>query len=148
MLEKFNSDIISAMKAKDAFRLSVLRMVKGALQLEKINNKKELNDELLIDVVGKQIKMRNDSINESKKASRDDLVEKNEKEIEILKEYLPEQLSLEEVNKIIDEIFDKVKPSSMKDMGSIMKEVTPQVKGKFDMQEVSSIIKTKLSNLK
>ena len=148
MLEKFNSDIISAMKAKDAFRLSVLRMVKGALQLEKINNKKELNDELLIDVVGKQIKMRNDSINEFKKASRDDLVEKNEKEIEILKEYLPEQLSLEEVNKIIDEIFDKVKPSSMKDMGSIMKEVTPQVKGKFDMQEVSSIIKTKLSNLK
>ena len=104
--------------------------------------------ELLIDVVGKQIKMRNDSINEFKKASRDDLVEKNEKEIEILKEYLPEQLSLEEVNKIIDEIFDKVKPSSMKDMGSIMKEVTPQVKGKFDMQEVSSIIKTKLSNLK
>ena len=148
MLEKFNSDIIAAMKAKDAFRLSVLRMVKGALQLEKINNKKELNDELLIDVVGKQIKMRNDSINEFKKASRDDLVEKNEKEIEILKEYLPEQLSLEEVNKIIDEIFDKVKPSSMKDMGSIMKEVTPQVKGKFDMQEVSSIIKTKLSNLK
>ncbi len=148
MLEKFNSDIITAMKAKDAFRLSVLRMVKGALQLEKINNKKELTDELLIDVVGKQIKMRNDSINEFKKASRDDLVEKNEKEIEILKEYLPEQLSLEEVNKIIDEIFDKVKPSSMKDMGSIMKEVTPQVKGKFDMQEVSSIIKTKLSNLK
>lgn len=148
MLEKFNSDIIAAMKAKDAFRLSVLRMVKGALQLEKINNKKELTDELLIDVVGKQIKMRNDSINEFKKASRDDLVEKNEKEIEILKEYLPEQLSLEEVNKIIDEIFDKVKPSSMKDMGSIMKEVTPQVKGKFDMQEVSSIIKTKLSNLK
>ena len=147
MLEKFNSDIISAMKAKDAFRLSVLRMVKGALQLEKINNKKELNDELLIDVVGKQIKMRNDSINEFKKASRDDLVEKNEKEIEILKEYLPEQLSLEEVNKIIDEIFDKVKPSSMKDMGSIMKEVTPQVKGKFDMQEVSSIIKNKLSSL-
>ena len=148
MLEKFNSDIIAVMKAKDAFRLSVLRMVKGALQLEKINNKKELTDELLIDVVGKQIKMRNDSINEFKKASRDDLVEKNEKEIEILKEYLPEQLSLEEVNKIIDEIFDKVKPSSMKDMGSIMKEVTPQVKGKFDMQEVSSIIKTKLSNLK
>ena len=148
MLEKFNSDIIAAMKAKDAFRLSVLRMVKGALQLEKINNKKELTDELLIDVVGKQIKMRNDSINEFKKASRDDLVEKNEKEIEILKEYLPEQLSLEEVNKIIDEIFDKVKPSSMKDMGSIMKEVTPQVQGKFAMQKVSSIIKNKLNNIK
>ena len=147
MLEKFNNDIIAAMKAKDSFKLSVLRMVKGALQLEKINNKKELTDELLIDVVGKQIKMRNDSINEFRKASRDDLVEKNEKEIEVLKEYLPEQLSLEEVNSIIDEVFDKVNPSSMKDMGSIMKEVTPLVKGRFDMQEVSAIIKNKLSSL-
>lgn len=147
MLEKFNSDIISAMKAKDSFRLSVLRMVKGALQLEKINNKKELNDELLIDVVGKQIKMRNDSISEFRKASRDDLVEKNEKEVEILKEYLPEQLSLEEVSSIIDEVFTKINPTSMRDMGSIMKEVTPLVKGKYDMQEVSSIIKNKLSSL-
>ena len=147
MLEKFNGDIISAMKAKDSFRLSVLRMVKGALQLEKINNKKELNDELLIDVVGKQIKMRNDSISEFRKASRDDLVEKNEKEVEILKEYLPEQLSLEEVSSIIDEVFTKINPTSMRDMGSIMKEVTPLVKGKYDMQEVSSIIKNKLSSL-
>lgn len=146
MLEKFNSDIIRAMKEKDAFRLSVLRMVKGAMQLEKINNKKEVNDELLIDVVGKQIKMRNDSITEFKKASRDDLVKKTEEEIEILKEYLPKQLSREEVIAIIDEAFEKVKPTSMQDMGIIMKEVTPSIKGRYDMGEVSTIIKSKLNS--
>ena len=146
MLDKFNSDIIRAMKEKDAFRLSVLRMVKGAMQLEHINNKKEVNDELLIDVVGKQIKMRNDSITEFKKASRDDLVKKNEDEIEILKEYLPKQLSKNEVIDIIDEAFEKIKPSSMKDMGTIMKEVTPSIKGRYDMSEVSTIIKNKLNS--
>lgn len=147
MLEKFNSDIIKAMKEKDQNRLMVLRMVKGALQLEKINNKKELTDELLVDVVSKQIKMRNDSITEFKKANRDDLVDKTQLEIDILNEYLPAQLTLAEVNAIIDEVFMSVSPSGMKDMGMIMKEVTPQVKGRYNMQEVSSIIKDKLNNL-
>lgn len=147
MLEKFNSDIIKAMKEKDQNRLMVLRMVKGALQLEKINNKKELTDELLIDVIAKQIKMRNDSITEFKKANRDDLVDKTQLEIDILNEYLPVQLTLDEVNAIIDEVFAMVSPSGMKDMGTIMKEVTPQVKGRYNMQEVSTIIKDKLNNL-
>ena len=147
MLEKFNADIISSMKEKNAFRLTVLRMVKGAMQMEHINNKKEVNDELLIECVEKQIKLRNDSINEFKKASRDDLIKKNEEEIAILKEYLPEQLSIEEVESIIEEVFDRVKPTGMKEMGLIMKEVTPKVKGRFNMSEVSSIIKTKLNNL-
>lgn len=146
MLERFNKDIIISMKEKNAFRLTVLRMVKGAMQMEHINNKKEVNDELLIECVEKQIKLRNDSINEFKKANRDDLVKKNEDEITILKEYLPEQLTKEEVISIIDEVFDNVKPSSMKDMGTVMKVVTPLVKGKFDMGEVSSIIKNKLNS--
>ena len=147
MLEKFNSDIIKAMKEKDQNRLMVLRMVKGALQLEKINNKKELTDELLVDVVSKQIKMRNDSITEFKKANRDDLVDKTQLEIDILNEYLPAQLTLDEVNAIIDEVFMSVSPSGMKDMGAIMKGVTPKVKGRYNMQEVSTIIKDKLNNL-
>ena len=146
MLERFNKDIIISMKEKNAFRLTVLRMVKGAMQMEHINNKKEVNDELLIECVEKQIKLRNDSINEFKKANRDDLVKKNEDEITILKEYLPEQLTKKEVISIIDEVFDNVKPSSMKDMGTVMKVVTPLVKGKFDMGEVSSIIKNKLNS--
>lgn len=147
MLEKFNKDIINAMKAKDQTRLTVLRMVKGAMQLDSINNKKEINDELLIDNVSKQIKLRNDSIIEFEKANRNDLIEKNKEEIEILKEYLPTQLTSDEIDEILNEVFDIVKPTSSKDMGSIMREVTPKVKGRADMKLVSDKIKEKLNTL-
>lgn len=147
MLEKFNKDIINAMKAKDQTRLTVLRMVKGAMQLDSINNKKEINDELLIDNVSKQIKLRNDSIIEFEKANRNDLIEKNKEEIEILKEYLPTQLTSDEIDAILNEVFDTVKPTSSKDMGSIMREVTPKVKGRADMKLVSDKIKEKLNTL-
>ncbi len=145
LFEKFNKDMVAAMKEQDKDRLTVLRMVKGAMQLEHINNKKEMNEELLIDCVGKQIKMRNDSIAEFEKGGRTDLVEKTKGEIEILNDYLPEQLSMEEVNAIIDEAFAKVNPTSQKEMGLIMKEVTPKLKGKTDMKEVSEIIRGKLA---
>lgn len=147
LIEQMGKDIVTAMKEKDQLKLSVLRMVKGAIQLENINNKKELNDELFIDVVSKQIKQRNESYEEFSKAGRSDLADKVASEIEILKGYLPEQLSSEEVNKILDEVFAKVNPTSAKDMGIIMREVTPLVKGKADMKEVSNLIKDKLSNL-
>ena len=147
MLEKFNQDMIKAMKEKDQLRLTVLRMVKGAMQLESINNKKEMNDELLIDCVSKQIKLRNDSIIEFSKANRVDLVDKNKEEINILEEYLPEQLKEEEIDKILDEVFDIVKPTSAKDMGAIMREVNPKVKGKADMRVVSDKIKERLNSL-
>ncbi len=147
MLEKFNQDIIAAMKSKDQMRLTVLRMVKGTMQLESINNKKEINDDLLIDCVSKQIKLRNDSISEFEKANRSDLVEKNKEEVAILMEYLPSQLSIEELDKVLDEVFNIVNPTSAKDMGSIMKEITPRVKGRADMKLVSEKIKERLSSL-
>lgn len=147
LVENLGKDIVTAMKEKDSLKLSVLRMVKGALQLEHINNKKELDDDLFIDVVSKQIKQRNESLEEFTKANRNDLAEKVESEIEILKTYLPKQLSKEEVEQIIEEAFTKVKPQSAKDMGLIMKEVTPLLKGKADMKEVSSIIKEKLASI-
>ena len=108
------------------------------------DRKREINDELLIDVVNKQIKMRKDSIAEFDKAGRNDLSEKTQREVDILMAYLPEQLSLEEVQKIIDEIFDEVKPEGPKDMGKVMKEATAKLKGKADMKDVSNIIKEKL----
>ena len=91
--------------------------------------------------------MRNDSITEFSKANRTDLVEQYQKEITLLEGYMPEQLSIEEINKIIDEAFTKVNPTSSKDMGLIMKEVSPKLKGKADMSNVSTIIKEKLQNL-
>ena len=145
LVEKISSDMISAMKGQDKERLTVLRMIKAAMQMEHIDKKRELNDELVIDVVNKQVKMRQDSIVEFEKGNRSDLIEKTEGELAILKDYLPTPLEEKEVLAIIDEAFNIVKPVDSKDMGKIMKEVTPKLKGRTDMGKVSQIIKEKLS---
>lgn len=145
MVEQLEKDMIEAMKNKEKERLTVIRMVKASLKQEQIDHKKEINDDLLIDVVNKQIKMRKDSIQEFEKGGRSDLVEQVNSEIEILMKYLPEQLSSEEVIKEIENIFDEVKPEGQKDMGKVMKAATERLKGKADMKEVSTIIKDKLS---
>ena len=147
LLEQLSKDMVVSMKNKDSFSLGVIRMAKGAIQLEAINKKKDLTEEEMVAVISKQIKMRNDSISEFTKANRMDLVEQNKKEIEILSKYMPEQLSLDEVNNIINEAFAVVNPSSSKDMGLIMKEVSPKLKGRADMGQVNAIIKEKLANL-
>lgn len=147
LLEKINNDMKDAMRNKDSFKLSVIRMVKGAIQLDQINKKRDLTEEEIIDIVNKQIKLRKDSIVEFSKANRNDLVEQNQKEIDLLINYMPKQLTEEEILKIIDEAFDLVKPTNNTFIGPIMKEVTPKVRGKADMGLVNSIIKDKLNNL-
>ena len=147
LIETINNDIISYMKTKDTFSLGVVRMVKGAIQLEKISKKRDLTDDEVISVIAKQIKMRQDSIEEFKKANRVDLIDQYSKEIDILKKYMPEELKPEEIEKIIDDAFKKVNPQSSKEMGLIMKEVSPKLTGRADMKKVSSLIKEKLSNL-
>ena len=144
MVEQLKKDMIDAMKNKDKEKLTVIRMVKAAMDQEHIDRKREINDDLLIDVVNKQIKMRKDSIEEFTKGNRSDLAQKTQEEVDILMKYLPEQLSDEEVLKIIDEAFSKIQPSGMKDMGKVMGIVTPEVKGKADMKKVSEIIRVKL----
>lgn len=142
--ERINNDLKEAMKNKDSFKLGVIRMVKGAMQLEKANPRAELTDDDVIKVISKQIKMRKESITQFESAGREDLAEQNKKELEILNSYMPEQLSLEEINEILDKVFDEVKPTSMKDMGMIMKTLSPLVKGKADMSLVNSLIKERL----
>lgn len=144
LLDKINEDLKEAMRGKDALSLSVIRMLKGDIQLKTID-KGNLTDDDIIAIVSKQIKMRKDAIGEFKKANREDLVSQNEQEIEILNKYLPEQLTYDEVVKIINEAFSKVNPTSSKDMGLIMREVSPKLKGRFDMQQVSSLIKERLN---
>lgn len=144
--ERINEDLKVYMKSKDTFKLGVVRMVKGAVQLEKINLKKEeLSDDEIIKLISKQIKMRKDSIAEFTKAGRSDLVQQNEKEIDVLKEYMPEEMSEEEVINIINEAISSTGASNIKEMGKVMREVTPKVSGRFDMVRVSSIIKEKLN---
>ena len=147
MYETLKKAIVDAMKEKDTLKVQTLRGVKGEIDLEHINKKVEITDELVIDVISHQIKTRKESISEFEKGNRTDLIEKTNVEIELLSKYLPEQLSHDELMNVIDSVFAKVKPTSGKDMGLIMKELTPLVKGKCDMKEVSLIIKDKLSNL-
>ncbi len=145
MLEQFQKDLIKAMKEQDKEKLSVLRMVKAAMDKERIDKKKELNDELLTDVVCKEIKMLKDSIIEFEKGARPDLVEKSKNELEILKAYLQDELTEEEVDAIIKEAITRIKPTSLKDMGKIIKEITPQVKGRYDMAEVSAKVRARIT---
>lgn len=144
MNERILNDLKDAMKAQDKFKLSVLRMLKSALQMEAINNKTELTDDNVIKVIKKQVKLRKDSISEYQKCGKMDTVEDLNNEIAILEEYLPEEMSIEEVKKCIDEVFAELNPSSIKDMGSVMKRLGEKITN-ADMKEVSILVKEKLS---
>ncbi len=146
MRQTILDDIIKAMKEKDKDTLSVLRMVKGAMQLEEINVKHELNDEEMTRIISKQIKTRKDSIVEFEKGNRQDLVDAVNSEITILEKYMPEQMSEEDILKVIDEVFSKVNPTGPSEMGKIMGMISPLVKGKADMGLVNKLIKERLSN--
>jgi hypothetical protein len=146
LVKELDQDIIDAMKKKDTICLATLRGVKGAMKMQSIDHKKEINDELLIDVVSKEIKTRNESIKEFEKGNRQDLVDKTKQEIEILNKYLPAQLTEEEIIEIIDKVFLDVNPTGIKDMGKIMGKITPLVKGKADMSVVSNLIREKLNS--
>jgi len=145
MREQILNDLVSAMKSQDKEKLLVMRSIKSAIQLEEINLKRNLNDDEVIGVISKQIKTRKESIIEFEKGNRQDLIDATQKEIDILSAYLPEQLSEDELNKIIDDVFEQVQPTSPKDMGKIMSVITPLVRGKADMKEVSNKIKNKLA---
>lgn len=148
LYETISKDMVNAMKSKDKDTLSTLRLLKSAIDLYLVNNKLErnnANDEIVIDVVSKQVKTHKESIEEFKKGNRQDLIDNLNREIELLSKYLPEQLSEDEIRSEIDKVFDKLKPTSMKDMGNIMKELGPIFKGKADMKLVNNIVREKLN---
>lgn len=140
MRETILNDLKTAMKEQNKDTLSVLRMVKGAMQLEEINLKRELNDAEVIGVIGKQIKTRKESIVEFEKGNRTDLIEKTNEEINILNKYMPKQLSEEEITSEIDKVFAELNPTSMGDAMNALS----HLKGKADMGLVSRLVKSKL----
>ena len=146
MLEQINKDIVEAMKSKDTLKLSTLRMLKGAIDLERINKKLDkVLDEDIVVIIGKQIKTRKESILEFEKGNRQDLIEKTNSEIDILNAYMPEMMTEDEIVLVVMDAINEVNATSVKDMGSVMKIVSPKVKGKADMSLVSTIIKSKLN---
>lgn len=145
LTETVIKDMTSAMKAQDKFNLSVLRMLKSALQMEKINLKHELSDEEAITVIKRQVKQRKDSMSEYEKYGKTEEVESLKKEIECLSKYLPAEISEEEINKTLDVIFEELKPETMKDMGRVMKEATSRLGAGADGSLISKLVKERLT---
>ncbi len=141
--EKLANDMKEAMKAREAgkARLSVIRLVRGAVRQIEIDQKVELDDEGVLAVIGKEVKQRRDSIEEFKKGGREDLVAQNEADVAILMEYLPAQLSEAEVRALVSEAVAAVGAQGPKDMGKVMKELMPKVKGKADGKLVNQLVK-------
>lgn len=143
--ETLMADLKLAMKDKDTIRKNTVQMVRSAvLQYEK-DNKTELDDDGVIDVIAKELKQRRDSLPDFEKSGRDDLVENLKKEMEVLMGYLPEQLSEAELEAIIKAAIEQTGASSVKDMGKIMGIVTAQTKGRADAKMIGSLAKKMLS---
>ena len=145
MFEKITKDLTETMKAKDTFRTSVLRMLKSALKNEEINKKSPLTDDEVLAIIKKQVKTRKDSMNEYASYNRMDLADSLQKEIDILNEYLPEELSDEELEKIVKETITKVKAESIKQMGMVIKTISSEYGARCDMAKVSKLVKERLS---
>ena len=144
MNEQIANDLKNAMKSGDKFQLSVLRMLKSALQLEAISKKHELTDDEVMSVIKKQVKTRKDSIIEFQKYNKTAEVEKLEEEIKILDTYLPAEMTEDENKKVIDEVFKELNPTSMKDMGGVMKKLNEKITN-ADMSLVSKLVRERLN---
>ena len=144
--ERLQEDWKQAMKSKDKFRSSTISLAKSAILLVEKTDGIKLEDEQVIEILAKEVKQRNEAILEFQKGNRQDLVDSAKAEIEILKEYLPQQLSEEEIKEIVIDVADNLGASSMKDMGRVMAEVRPKIVGRADGRLVSSIVKNYLNN--
>lgn len=142
--QKLQEDLKSSMKNKDTIKKSVITLIRSSIKQYEVDNRVELGDDEIVDLIAKQLKQTRDSREEFVKAGREDLVSKAEAEIEVLKEYLPQQLSEEELNKIVISTISEVGATSMKDMKKIMTSIMPKVKGRADGKLINELVKKNL----
>ncbi len=140
-----NNDLKKYMKEKNTLALNTVRSIIAEIKNKEVEKGAELTEEEIVQLIKKQIKMREDSIEQFEKADRIDLAEKERKEVEILQKYLPEQLSDEELRKIIEETINEVNATSKKDFGKVMKLVIQKVQGRADGKKISEILSTLLN---
>ena len=147
MKEELLNDLKEAMKNKDELKKNTITCLRAAiLQVEK-DTQKVLTEEEISSIVAKEVKKRKESIDDYVKGNREDIVEQLNKEIEILSKYLPEQLTKEEIEKLVEEAIKETSASSARDMGKVMQYLRPKTAGKADGKEVSMIVKDKLNNI-
>jgi len=144
-LDQLTQDMKAAMKQKDKERLSVIRMLKASLQNESIKLGKDLSDDEALTVLSRELKQRKDSLQEFEQAGREDLAEKTKSEIEVVKAYLPEPLTDEQLANVVAETIQEIGASSKADMGKVMQALMPKVKGRSDGGKVSRLVQEQLS---
>jgi len=142
---RINDDVKTAMRSKDKERLGTLRLITAAIKQKEVDERIELNDDQVLSVLEKMIKQRKDSIEQYEKADRQELADKEKAELEIIYEYMPAQLSDDEIAALIDEAVAETGASEMRDMGKVMGILKPKLAGRADMGKVSGLIKAKLS---
>lgn len=143
--ERLDVDLKAAMLAKDAAKLSTIRMIKSAVRNEEIDLKRPLEDADMINLLAKLKKQREDSVEQYKTGNRPDLVEKEQAELAVIQGYLPAQLSADEIDKLITDAIAATGAQGAKDMGKVMKALTEQTKGRADGKLVSERVKAKLA---
>jgi uncharacterized protein YqeY len=144
--EKITVDMQDAMRSKDSEKLNAIRLLQSSIKQKEVDDRVEIDDTMILNIIEKMLKQRRDSIEAFKKANRDDLVAKEEFEVKLLQTYMPEPLSSEDVEKEIDGAIKAADAKSMKDMGTVMSAVKLKVSGRANMAEVSQKIKEKLTN--
>lgn len=143
--EQLNDAMKAAMKARDDLRLSAVRMVRSAIKNREIDQKKEMDDQGVIDVVSTLVKQRRESIRMYQEGNRPELAEKEEAELNILLDFLPAQMNAEEIEELVSRIIVELGAQGAKDMGRVMKAVTPLTAGKADGRAVSDIVRNRLA---
>lgn len=144
LLNQILSDIKAAMKSRDASTLEVLRTLHSDIKNVAINAKKDITDEVVLDVLSKSIKQRNESIEMLRKGGREENAKEEEATLSVYRKYLPAQLTEEEVKALVAEIKLQVGAEGPKDMGKVMKELSPKTKGRFDSRRLSDLVKSAL----
>ena len=148
LAEKIQSDIVAAMKARDDFRLSALRMVKAAIQLKEVEKVRKLDEVESIQLLQSILKQRKESIDQFTKGNRPDLAEKEKKEATIIEEYLPAGASAEEMNAAVAKAIAEVGATSIKQMGAVVKAAKANLEGKaVDGKALSDLVREQLSKL-
>lgn len=143
--DKIKSEMIAAMRAQEKARVAAIRLITSEIKQREVDNRVELDDSAVLAVIDKMLAQRKDSYNQYIQANREDLAKQEAYEIDVLKEFLPAQLSAQEINDLINSSIKSLGATSIRDMGKVMAELKPKIQGRADVAEVSRTIKELLS---
>lgn len=144
--DQLNTDLVAAMRQGDKFKRDTIRMLLAAIKQVEIDQQTELDDDGLLAVLNKQAKQRRESIRDAEKADRPDLIEEEQKELDLIESYLPQMMSADEIRPIASDVINDIGAEDLQDMGNVMSRVMPQLKGQADGRLVSDVVRELLQS--